>query len=326
MRKPMLSVGFVGASGSAFHHLGGCVHSGLVGRAVLVERDDEARARLRQRYGLIKTDYAALEPLLADAEVTLVDICGSVAERRETAAAALRAGKHVILDAPAAQSVAELDELARLAAEAGVLLLCALSPLHVPAHRKLDELLTRQALPTPVAATALSVLAPEGEAEALLTALYEDIVAVQHVLGPATQVVGAHIAETSAAALLSLPGGAMGQISIVRSEAGERPWGERRIFTAEGLILLRDNPEDELPLIIAHGDEYSPVRVKAPPDVYEYAAVHCMEHLLDCVVAGKTEPDVLSEARAALATWEALHQAAAEGRAVATSPASSAAL
>jgi len=302
----MLTVGFVGATGSAYHHLAGCVHSGLVRRAVLVEPDDEARARLRRRYGLIKADHAQLGPLLDDPEVGLVDVCGSVAGRFAAAQQALRAGKHVILDAPPAQSVAELDELTQMAAAAGVLLLCALSPRHMPAHRKLDELLSRDELPAPALATALTVLPPEGPADDVLVAAYEAIATLQQFLGPATDVVAATIQDTALAALLTLPGGVPAQISVLRSTMEERPWGERRLFTAEGMILLRDNPEDEVPLIIAHGEEYGPVKVKAPPDVYEYAAVHCMEHLLACVAGGAAEPAVLAEARAALATWQAL--------------------
>ncbi|MCE5240072.1 Gfo/Idh/MocA family oxidoreductase [bacterium] len=324
-KQPLLTVGFVGASGSARHHLAGCVHSGLVGRAVLVDADDEARAGLRRRYGLIKADHAQLEPLLADPEVSLVDICGEVAGRFEAARLALGAGKHVILASPPTSSVAELDELARRGEEAGVLLLCALHPLHVPARLKLDELLSRQELPPPVLTTALSVLPAEEPAVDLLGAAYEAIVGVQHVLQPAEVVVGAVAQETALAALLRLPGEVPAQLSLRRAAEGELPWGEQRLFTAEGMILLRDNPEDETPLIIAHGGDFFPARVKTPPDVYEYAAVHCMEHLLACVVAGTAEPEVLAEARAALATWEAVREAAAGGSPVpVTSPASSA--
>ncbi|MBU0610081.1 MAG: Gfo/Idh/MocA family oxidoreductase [Armatimonadetes bacterium] len=310
MSKPTLTVGFVGAGGNARHHLAGCVHSGLVRRAVLVEPEADERARLRQRYGLIKADTAELDPLLADDDVTVVDVCGPVAGRAEAARRALAAGKHVILDAPPAQSVAELDELAALAEAQGRLLLCALSPLHMPAHRKLQELLRREPLPPPVHATALTVLAPDAPADDLPVAAYEAIVALQHVLGPAVGVKSALVGEASVSALLELGDGVAAQISVLRSPVGERPWGERRLFTTEGMILLRDNPEDELPLILAHGDDYAPVKVKAPPDVYEYAAVHCMEHLLDCMLSEQPEPAVWDEARAARATWEAAMGAA----------------
>jgi len=305
MNKPLLTVGVVGAGGSALHHLAGCVHSGLVGRAVLVEPDDEARARLRQRYGLIKADYTELGPLLADSAVSVVDVCGPVADRFDVARQCLQAGKHVILDSPPAQTVAELDELARLAEQTGRLLLCALHPLHMPAHRKLHELLRREPLPPPVHATALSVLPAEGEADEVLVAVFEAIVSLQQFLAPAAGVLGASLTDTTASALLALPEGVTAQISVLRSVVGERPWGERRLFTTEGMIWLRDNPEDELPLLIAHGNELAPVKVTAPPDVVEYAAVHCMEHLLDCVVSVASEPAVFAEARAALTVWEA---------------------
>lgn len=311
MNTPRMTIGFVGAGGSATHHLAGCVHSGRVGAAVLVEADDDARARLCQRYGLIKSAHADLAPLLARSEIQWVCVCGSIAQRADTARQLLQAGKDVILDGPPAQTVAELDELARLAQEMQRHVLCALNPLYTPAQRKVRELLSRQELPAPVHATALSILSVEGAADDVLAAAFDAIVALQEFLPPVTDVLGASVTGTSAAALLRLPDGVTAQLSILRSATGERPWGERRVFTSEGMIWLRDNPEDETPLLVAHGADLSSVRVKAPPDVYEYAAVQCMEHLLACAVAGEGEPALFAQARAALATWEAVCASAA---------------
>ena len=128
--------------------------------------------------------------------------------------------------------------------------------------------------------------------------------------------------ERSLAATLLLPGDVPAQVAVVRGRPQERPWGERRIITEDGFVLVRDNPEDELALIVGHGEEITPVRVKAPPDVYEYAAVHAMGHLLDCIVHDRPERMPLAEALAATATLEAILQAAAQGGSVDIPPVS----
>jgi predicted dehydrogenase len=318
MAKPGLTVGFIGTGGEARHYLAGCVHSGLVARAVLAEPDEEARAQMRQRFGLIKADHAEPATLLSDPEVQVVVVCAALAERAATARQALAAGKHVILDAPPAQTAAELRELATLAQERGVRLLCATSALHMPAHLKLDELLQRDPLPPALLVSAMQAAVapddgrvPASLRDALWTGAYQTIAALQHFLGAAVRVAGATVGAQALAATLLLADDVPAQVAVVLGQPEERPWGERRIITAEGFVLLRDNPEDEWPLIIGQGAEVMPVKVKAPPDVYEYAAAHAMEHLLDCVVNDRPERVPLAEALAATATLDALRQAAA---------------
>lgn len=326
MSKPGLTIGFIGAGGSATHYLAGCVHSGLVRQAVLAEPDEEARGPLRRRFGLIKADHAEWAPLLSDPEVQLVVVCAPLAERCEAARRALEAGKHVILDAPPARTAAELQELAGLAEARGRRLLCALSHLHMPAHLKLDELLQKEPLPQPLLALAIQTVAPSAKAEEdLLAGAYLAVAALQHVLGPTRCVAGALMEAQSLALTLLIGEDVPVQISVALGRPEERPQGERRIITAERFVLVRDNPEDELPLIVGHGEEAYPVKVKAPPDVYEYAAVHMMGHLLDCVAHDRPEQTTLPEALAATATLEAALQAAARRCSVDVSPVSASA-
>ncbi len=62
---------------------------------------------------------STVDDLLADAAVELVVVAAPTAVHAEVAAAALRAGRHVVVDKPLAVTVAEADELIGLAAAAG---------------------------------------------------------------------------------------------------------------------------------------------------------------------------------------------------------------
>lgn len=316
MSEPLV-VGFLGTTGATWNHLAGCVHSEVVSKAVLSEPDDEKRAALTKRYGLIQRSHSEPGPLLADSEVSVVVVGGDAQTRAAGAREALLAGKHVILEAPPARTVAELDDLMQLAAERDRLLYCALDHLHMPAHLKLDGLLAKDPLTAVDLATATSTVPGEPSADDLLEAAYQSLVVLQHFLGPATEVRGTVLQERALGSLVTLGEGTPAHISIVSGEEGGLGWGERRIFGKDGIIWLRDNPEDEMPLIISGGGDILPVKVKTPPDVYLYAALHSMEHLLEQVYGEEADPDRLTEARATLATWQALKQSAADGGVVA---------
>ncbi len=71
--------------------------------------------------------YARAEELLADPDVALVSICTPTDTHAELAIAALRAGKHVLLEKPAARTAGEVERIVAAAREAP-------GRLCVPAH------------------------------------------------------------------------------------------------------------------------------------------------------------------------------------------------
>ena len=106
--------------------------------------------------------------------------------------------------------------------------------------------------------------------------------------------------------------GALGQISLLTT-AVERLSAERRLVGPEGTILIRDNPDDELPLVVLQGDGFFPLKLKAPPDVREFAIMAAMEHFLSCVEQGTPERVTVGDAVAALRVSLAAEQAVREG-------------
>ncbi len=69
--------------------------------------------------------YADLDQLLADPDVDLIDVCNPTHLHAPTALAALRAGKHVLVEKAVALTPKEADAMLRAAQEAGKLLMVA---------------------------------------------------------------------------------------------------------------------------------------------------------------------------------------------------------
>ena len=115
-------IGVVGASYAVGTHLpvyaalgsGAEVDVELV--AVATAHEDTARA-VADRFGV--RAHVGFAALCADPEVDLVDIATRRSRHREMAAAALAAGKDVLVEAPLAPSVADGEAMAQAAAAAG---------------------------------------------------------------------------------------------------------------------------------------------------------------------------------------------------------------
>jgi predicted dehydrogenase len=69
--------------------------------------------------------HSQLAEMLADPEIDLVDICNPTNLHAPTALAALKAGKHVLVEKPIAMTTAEADTLLRAAQKSGRLLMVA---------------------------------------------------------------------------------------------------------------------------------------------------------------------------------------------------------
>ena len=83
------------------------------------EADEAARLAAEANQGMV-FPYHSVEEILADETVDAVAIGDYYGIRGAHAIAALKAGKHVIADKPLCTSLAELDEIERLAAEGGL--------------------------------------------------------------------------------------------------------------------------------------------------------------------------------------------------------------
>lgn len=309
-----LKIGLIGGGGDAWNHLVAHVHNQRVGTVTLAESDEAAVGRLRERFGIIKQVVTDYQVLLTDPEIAVVDLCLPPAQQEPVALAALTAGKHVLCSAPPVSTAESAEALAQAATTANRQLLCVLYQRFLPAHVKAREILTEALGETPRCGS-ISVQGGEYESER-----FHALDTLQSFLGPVCAVTGLCRSDETGrpdAEVLSLEfaGGALGQFTWLAS-AEERPLAERRLVGAAGTILIRDNPEDELPLVVLQAEGFFPVKVKTPPEGQEFATIAALEHYLAAIEDGHTLADNWPAATAALQARLAAETAMRERRTV----------
>ena len=107
------------------------------------------RARtLAEKYGA--KAYESAEALYADPAIDAVSICSSNDTHASLALAALRAGKHVLLEKPMAMNEADCEELAKTAKACGRLLMIDQNQRLAAAHMKARDLIRKGAIGKPI--------------------------------------------------------------------------------------------------------------------------------------------------------------------------------
>jgi predicted dehydrogenase len=285
----------------------------------LAEPEQEPRGALAKRWGIIKCAVADWRELAADETVDLAHLCGPPAERAEIARGFLAAGKSVILDAPPAASLEDLDSMIQAAQESAGRLFASLPHLLHPAILRAEQLVKDGEIGEVFLGQITALDHAEAPAPALSDTGFHALYVLQRFLGPASaataECVGVEGREDSCA--LSLRHGESGLSGIVVSQVspGTRPTVERRLVGTEGMLLISDL-EDALPLIGFRGEEVIPLPVRQPLYVQPWYVARMLDHFLDCLLQEK-EPEVtVAEARAALATALAARESAQTGQRV----------
>lgn len=93
--------------------------------------------------------YARAEDLLADTDVEAVVICVPHKFHADLCAAALKTGKHVLVEKPATVTAAQCDGLNELAAKQGVVFGASHNQLFYPPHRWLTEAIAEKRIARP---------------------------------------------------------------------------------------------------------------------------------------------------------------------------------
>lgn len=136
MSQPSIGVGILGAGMVARYHqqaVVACADQGA--RLVAVGHPDPQRsARIAQEFGAPRLDPQAL---YEHPEIALICVCTPSGQHAAQAIAALRAGKHVLVEKPMALSLADADAMIAAAAESGRHLGVALQRRADPALQRL---------------------------------------------------------------------------------------------------------------------------------------------------------------------------------------------
>jgi UDP-N-acetylglucosamine 3-dehydrogenase len=105
----------------------------------LASRQDQRRKHIQKRLG-VPQSYRDYHDLLADPQIEAVSVVTHVDEHVEPAVAALRAGKHVLLEKPMARTAAQCDRILAAAADTGGTLMvghiCRFNPRYAEAHAR----------------------------------------------------------------------------------------------------------------------------------------------------------------------------------------------
>ena len=120
MRK--IKWGVIGAGGIADRRtLPGMMLADNAELVAVMEINMELADALREKYNA-KVAYDSYEALLANDEIEAVYIASPVVCHKEQAIAAAKAGKHILLEKPAAMTIEDGEDILKVAKDAGVLI------------------------------------------------------------------------------------------------------------------------------------------------------------------------------------------------------------
>ena len=112
--------------------------------AGVLDFNRERAKELCERFGGIP--YTSLEGVLADSDVDAVSVCTPNATHAEYTIRALKAGKHVLVEKPMAQDLAESRAMIAAKEESGKIMMLGHNQRLVKAHQKAKELLDSGAI------------------------------------------------------------------------------------------------------------------------------------------------------------------------------------
>jgi UDP-N-acetyl-2-amino-2-deoxyglucuronate dehydrogenase len=120
MADKKFNVGVIGYGWAAGAHIE-AINRGALGQvtAIMSSRPLDP-AELEKTHGSPISVHTSLESLLADKNIHVVDVTGYPWEHADAVVAAARAGKHIILEKPAALSLSDLRRIEHAVTQAGV--------------------------------------------------------------------------------------------------------------------------------------------------------------------------------------------------------------
>ena len=142
-------VGLIGAGWIMPYHLAGWrAVSRDAETCAVADPNADAREKLADAHG-IRERHDDFHELLERADINAVDIAVPTAMHAEVAVAAARAGKHVLCEKPFACTAEQCRDMARAAAEAGVVLMPLHNRVFFPSVREAKRLLDEGAVGQP---------------------------------------------------------------------------------------------------------------------------------------------------------------------------------
>ena len=141
----------VGCGGVSGSHLAAYQHHRLAALVSCVDIREHVASAAAQRYGAERWETSWAEAVTRD-DVDLVDVCLPHDLHAPVAIGASRAGKHVFVEKPIANTLAEADAMIAAARDAGKALMVDQTKRFEPRHQKIKELVAAGVIGQPVLA------------------------------------------------------------------------------------------------------------------------------------------------------------------------------
>ncbi|WP_322998973.1 Gfo/Idh/MocA family oxidoreductase [Castellaniella sp.] len=142
MAHQHLKVALAGAGAFGIKHLDGIARIDGVDVVALVSRDLDKTRAVAQKYG-IEQSATDLDEVLTRSDVDAVILCTPTQMHAAQAMACLRAGKHVQVEIPMADSLQDAQALAALAGQSGKVAMCGhtrrFNPSHQYVHQRIQK-------------------------------------------------------------------------------------------------------------------------------------------------------------------------------------------
>lgn len=290
---------------------------------------------LARRFGVPKT-FTNYDDLLADRDIQAVSIVTHVESHKEPTVAALRAGKHVLLEKPMAPTPEDCDEIIREAKRAKVIFMvghiCRFDPRYGICKRNIEEgkigkpvsLYARRNIPASVSESVLTKIGP------LLGDGIHDTDLMLWYTGEKVKSVYARTLSTRNLpnpdigwAMLQFESGAIGVVEAVWYLPEKTPFdidSRMEIIGTKGAIYIGGSDQ---------GIAINDVNGWKMPDTYYWPRVHGqrvgvlkdeLSYFVRCVLS-KKQPEVIipEESREAVRVMAAAEESAKSGKLVALS-------
>jgi len=137
-----IRVGLIGCGSIAIAHLNGYRQCRELAQVVALCDTDASRAEnVCKQFELDAKYYSDYHSMLEENDIDAVDVCLPIMAHEEVAVAAAECGKHIIVEKPLANTLAQAKRIVAAAEAAGVTLMVAHNQRFRPMHVKMKELL-----------------------------------------------------------------------------------------------------------------------------------------------------------------------------------------
>ncbi len=246
-----IRVGFIGAGGHSYRNIYPCFQYAPVELVALADHHEKKASAFARLFGAERW-YLEHGDLLANEDLDAVYICTSFDSEGTPrypglAVEAMRAGCHVWIEKPPAETTREIEEMQRVSEETGKFVAVGFKKMFFPSYVKIKEIVGTPEFGQPASVAMryrLSMPAPSLRDNTLAWRAFMDTChpasALYYILGYPRDLVYRRAPSGDVAALLTWPEGTVGCLHLAAGQADTSPL-ERLEIVGQGANVVVDN-------------------------------------------------------------------------------------